>query len=245
MPSLPTSCSGAAWRMSPEAVAASPSRSASSAPSGRRAGCARRSRRRGTRRRERGSAAFPTATLRAQPFDALTVSSSTSLVTGDDLLGLLALGDVAGDRVHQARVVVGPRRPLQPAVGAVRAQVAVLKIEDELRRSSACLSTSASVASQIVGVHELDERPASSAPPARSRARAPGRVELDEVPVERGGADEIERELLLACEQRVGLRSAVSRDRTTEITAQHDDPGQADGDHGRPCTQNGRMAKHS
>ena len=88
-------------------------------------------------------------------------------------------------------VVVRARAPFEPAVGTVRAEVAVLEVEDELTGLRLLVDLGLR-RREIVRVDELDERPARQLGELEPEHLLPSRVEADEVPLERRRADEIE-----------------------------------------------------
>jgi len=165
------------------------------------------------------------------------------LVARDDLLGLLALRDVARNGIHQPRVVVRARAPLEPAVRAVRAQVAVLEVEDELP----CLRLLVDLGDgrlEIVGMDELDEWPRLQLLELEAEHPRPCRVQLHEMAVERRRADEIERKLLLSCEEGVGFDPPRAGAGGPDCAHHHDDGRKADRDCERPCRERGRLTQH-
>ena len=73
------------------------------------------------------------------------------------VLGLLARGDVAGDRVERRRARVGPDHPFQPPVRAVAMTTAVVEVERVLTEDGQP-PVLGHRRLAVVGVHEFDHR---------------------------------------------------------------------------------------
>jgi len=103
----------------------------------------------------------------------------------------LPVGDVTGCRVDQSAVRQGTRVPLEPPVGAILAKITIL----EGNRLSAAGEhrNFRQRTLVVVRVHEIDKRPGLQFLQGPSQRALPGRVQLLEVPIKTGNAQQVER----------------------------------------------------
>src|SRR6478752_7464200 len=159
-----------------------------------------------------------------------------------DVFCFLPFRYVAGDAVHQTGVDVGPRRPFEPAIRAVGAPIAILEVDQVLTGRGLCLDSGLRLL-DVVRVDELDERPRLQLFEVEPQDLLPRWIELNEVAGEGRGADEVERELLLARKQLFGRDLVSPRPEERDQAHQEDGHGKAD-DRRRPRVLGIRKAQH-